>query len=72
MTPLLFDVHATEGDIEGGLRLRIEHAHETTVITTGRVFVTDDEIEGTLLRQTTDGWRGMQRQQKVADMVIIR
>ena len=72
MTPLLFDVHATEGDIEGGLCLRIEHAHETTVIATGRVLMTDDEIESTLLRQTTDGWRGMQRQQKIADMVVVR
>ena len=61
MTHPLLDVHATQGDIEEGLRLRIKHPHETAIVATGRMLMTDDKVEGALLGQTADGRRGMKR-----------
>ena len=66
------DVHAAQRHIEMGLLLRIEHAHKTTVIATGRMFIMNDEFKSLAFRQSAYGRCGMEDMQQIAQMLAIR
>ena len=46
-----------------------QHAHETTVVPTGLVLMTQDKPAGWLLGNATHGWRGIERFEHIAQHV---
>jgi hypothetical protein len=70
MIPL--DIHTTERHVEMGVADRVEHTHESTIITARRMLILNDEVEGLPLWQTTDSRGGMKCMEQVAEMMTIR